>query len=125
MKNFTRSTVVIAATLAALVTPAAAKKPIVWETGLVISQNTGAEQVGAYAAPIGGGTFAVPLYRRWNVATVDVGQYICQWQEQTTRSNLILVANESFHFYRDGNWFIVRDVGGKAHKFGLISMTKK
>jgi hypothetical protein len=63
-------------------------------------------------------------YRRWNVVVVETDQYQYQWQEQG-RKLIILNVNEDVHFYRDGNWFIVRDSNNKKHKFALTSSTRK
>ena len=67
---------------------------------------------------------AVPLYRKWNVVTVDVGPYRYQWQEQG-KNYVILTVNDDVLFYRDGNWFIVVDNKNKKHKFSLISAAKR
>lgn len=101
-----------------------AEKPHAGETAKVISQNLGSEQAGAYAAPIGGGAVAVPLYRRWNVVVVETEQYRYEWHEQG-RSAIILTLNDDVRFYRDGNWFIVLDSNNKKHKFALTSSVKK
>jgi len=79
-----------------------AEKPQAWETARVISQNLSSEKAGAYAAPLGSGTVAVPLYRRWNVVIVETEQYRYEWQEQG-RTPIILNVNEDVQFHRDGN----------------------
>ena len=90
----------------------------------MISQDFGAQQAGTYAAPIGNGTVAVPLYRKWNVVTVDVGPYRYQWQEKGN-NYVILTVNDDVSFYRDGDWFVAVDTKNKKHKFSVISATKQ
>lgn len=111
-------------TLAALLFAAplsAAKKPVRWEAGHVVSQNLSSEQAGAYARPAGfGGTIAVPIYRSANVVVVDVGQFRYTWSELINRHPLILRVNTDVQFYRDKDWFIVLDAKGGKHKFSLV-----
>jgi len=102
-----------------------AEKPHVWETAKVISQNLGSERAGAYAAPIGNGAVAIPLYRQWNSVAVETDQYIYQWQEARGSRPVILPVNDKIMFYRDGDWFVVLDSKNKKHKFGLVGAIKK
>lgn len=108
----------------ALATSLFAEKPRNWETARVVSQNLGSERAGAYAAPMGGGAVAVPLYRRWNVVVVETEQFRYEWQERG-RTAIILTVNDNVRFYRDGNWFVVLDSNNKKHKFALTSSIKK
>lgn len=101
-----------------------ADKNINWESAKVISQDLNSEQAGTYAAPMGNGRVAVPLYRRSNIVVVETEQYRLQWAE-IGRNAIILPVNDTIQFYRDGNWFIVLDAKHKKHKFTLTGQVKK
>lgn len=103
-----------------------AKKPITWETATVVEQHTSSDAAGAYAAPIGAGTIAVPIYRLSNIVVVDVGSYRYQWLEHSSgRSYGVFAVHDTLRFYRDGNWFMIADSKGKAHKFSLIAAERR
>ncbi|MGD0199144.1 MAG: hypothetical protein ABSD27_00180 [Bryobacteraceae bacterium] len=102
----------------------AAEKKYNWERARVLSQNMHSSPVGAYAAPIGNATIAVPIYRRSNYVVVETDTHRLEWSEVGS-SAIILPVNGSIEFYRDGNWFIVLDSKKKKHKFALVGMTLK
>jgi hypothetical protein len=102
----------------------AAKKPIVWESAKVISQDLGSDKSGTYLAPIGTAVVAVPIYNSWNRVTVETADYIYQWSESGNQK-IILPVNGEVRFYRDGDWFIVLDSKNKKHKFSIIGMQSK
>jgi len=101
-----------------------AEKSHQWEHAKVISQDQGSSAAGAYAAPLGNGTIAVPLYRNWNRVVVETDRYVYQWNE-VGRTKIILPVNGEVAFYREGDWFIIMDSNNKKHKFGLVGMTAK
>ena len=101
-----------------------AEKSHQWEHAKVISQDQGSSRAGAYAAPLGTGAIAVPLYRNWNRVVVETDGYIYQWNE-VGRARIILPVNGDVAFYREGDWFIIIDSKNKKHKFGLVGMTAK
>jgi hypothetical protein len=102
----------------------AAKKDIVWDHGKILSQDYGSEPAGAYAAPIGTASIAVPLYRRHNTVVIDTGNVIYTWGEIGTRA-IILPVNGVIDFYRDGDKFIVLDVKNRKHKFTMLAQQIK
>ena len=114
----------IAPFLLLLAAPLFSEKVHEWETAKVVSQELNSERAGAYAAPLGNGTVAVPLYRRSNSVVVETDKYIYQWQE-AGRTPVILPVNGTVMFYHDGNWFIVVDSKNKKHKFGLVGAKQK
>ena len=101
-----------------------AKKPGVWETGKVISQNQGSERSGAIAAPISNTVVAVPIDRNCNAVVIETEKYIYQWSEVGNR-RIILPVNGTTAFYRDGSYFIVLDNQGKKHKFVVTHIEAK
>jgi hypothetical protein len=114
-----------AALLIALSLPALAKKPIGPDNAIALRQDEGTERLGWSAVLIGRGVVAGPLYRRWNVVTIDTGPYRYQWQELSDKHRLIFTINEQFQFWRYGRLFLVVDAQGKTHKFGLVSALRK
>ena len=103
----------------------AGEKPHNWERGRVVDQQLSSSRVGAYAAPIGTGVVAVPLYQRSNVVTVETDAYSYRWIETRNRRPIILPVNGDISFYRDRDWFVVIDTSGRKHKFGLLGQTVK
>jgi hypothetical protein len=102
----------------------AAEKQPNWEKAKVLSQVMGSAQAGAYAAPMGTGVIAVPVYRRTNNVTVETATHRLEWSE-SGRSTIVLPVNGTIEFYRDSDWFIVLDSKKKKHKFALVGMTVK
>jgi hypothetical protein len=101
-----------------------AEKQRNWEHAKVIAQNVNSSAAGAYAAPLGTGAVAVPIYRRSNIVVVETDTYRYEWSE-VGRTPVILPVNGFIDFYRDGKWFVVLDAKQKKHKFGLIGMVAK
>ena len=94
------------------------------EMGRVISQNISTQNGGTYAAPIGNGAIAVPIYRVSNVIVVDVGQLRYTLIETRNRHPITLIVNGGMQFYRDKNFFVTMDNGGGKHKFSPIGMVQ-
>ena len=101
-----------------------AEKPPVWEQAHVISQDVSSQRNGVYAARIGTGVAAIPLYGRSNIVTVETKDYRYQWAE-SGRNTIILTVNDDVLFYRDGDWFVVLDNKNRKHKFSLVGVVKK
>jgi hypothetical protein len=84
-------------------------------------QQSGSKRVGWSAVLIGRGVVAGPLYRRWEVITVETGPYRYQWEELREKGRLVFTINERFTFWRYKNLFLVVDSEGNTHKFQLVS----
>ena len=107
-----------------------------WEEAVVISQNLGSQPAGTYAAPLGGGAVAVPIYSNSNIVVIETGQprYVLTepnlggpiiFRRSYSSSPLILPVNGKVQFYRDGDWFIFMDRKHKKHRFSLVGETVK
>lgn len=110
--------------LAASAVANAAKQPIIWQTGTIISQDLNSSPAGVYAAPIGTARVAVPIYRTSNIVVVDTPKVIFRWSE-VGRRPIVLTVNGRVDFYQDGDWFIVLDTKHRKHKFSIIGATSK
>lgn len=95
------------------------------ETAKVISQSIEASRGGAAAMPIGTMIVAVPIMQRTNTVIVETETVRMTWIEKPRERILILAEGGTVEFYRDKNWFVVTDVDGKKHHFGLFGMSKK
>jgi hypothetical protein len=102
----------------------AGEKEHPWEHAKVNAQDLNSSPAGAYAAPIGTATVAVPIYRTSNLVVVETDAYRFQWRE-VGRKPVVLPVNGFIDFYRDGDWFIVLDSKHKKHKFALVGMTAR
>lgn len=119
---------VLLAFLAGVTAPLDAKKRLLGpDNGIAIDQKSGITRVGWFAALdwTGRGIVAGPNFAHWNFVTVDTGPYRYQWQELKENGRLIFVLNEQFRFWQYGNKFLVVDIEGKTHKFGMVSAVKK
>jgi hypothetical protein len=107
-----------------------------WEEATVISQNLGSQPAGAYAAPLGNGTVAVPIYAHSNIVVIDTDHSRLTLTEPNlggaiifrrsySSTPLILPVNGNVQFYRNGDWFIFMDRKHKKHRFSLIGETVK
>jgi hypothetical protein len=101
---------------------AEAKKKPVWQRATVLSQDRSSSRAGAYAAPIGSGTVAIPLYRTSNHVVVETETHWLEWSEVGS-PQIVLPVNGVVDFYMDDKWFIVLDAKKKKHKFALVGMT--
>jgi len=100
----------------------ARRQAIVWEQGKVLAQDLGSAQAGAYAGPLAGGVYAVPLYQSWNRITIETETQIYDLTERAGRRWIIVPVNGEIPFYREGNFFILLDTGRKKHKFILTGL---
>lgn len=100
----------------------AAKTPPVMETATVVSQDLSSNQSGYAVVPIGRGVYGAPLMSRSNEVTVETATQRITWIESPNRHPLILPVNGKVQFYRDNQWFVVRDMKNKKHKFGIVHL---
>lgn len=104
-----------------LSTAAFASKAHQLETAIVVSQEVSAGQRGYAVMPMGTGIVGAPIMRRSDVVVVETDHQRITWVE-VGRRTIILPVNGKIDFYRDGNWFIVRDAKGKKHKFAMVHL---
>lgn len=94
-----------------------------WETGLVVSQDQGAEKSGNYQGPLFGGQISMPLYARWNLTVIECDGYQYALAEPG-RNLLILPINDEIQFYRDDGQLVMLDQRGRKHKFNILKKTR-
>lgn len=103
--------------------PAVAKPNPPMEGAKVISQDLETENRGTAVMPIGTGVIGVPIYRRSNIVVVETEHERITWLESGNGKNVIILpVNGVIEFYRDGSLFVVTDLKGKKHKFGLVHL---
>lgn len=91
------------------------------ESAKVISQQIGMYNGGSALMPLGGGLVDVPITRRTNLLVVETATHRAALSE-VGRHFLLLSANQTISYYRDGNWVIVLDSENKKHKYAVVGL---
>lgn len=99
------------------------------QTASVLSQQVNPDQVDS------GLMTNTPLVRYSSLVEIETAQERMTWSEVSTykfgttstdvRFPIPLPVNGTIQFYRDGNFCIVRDEGGKKHKFLIVHLEAK
>lgn len=100
-----------------------------FQTAIVLSQDIGVHQVDR------GLMTSTPLVRYSDVVKIETPSEIMTWEEVSTykfgttthevESPVPLPVHGSVQFYRDGNFCMVTDEGGKKHKFLIVHIEAK
>lgn len=114
----------LAAGLAIYLSGLSAAKPKAWLKAKVLSQEIGTQSNGAYAGPLLGGVFAIPLNRPVNRVVLETPCCKLRMVELGEKV-IVLPVNGEIQYYLDRERVIILDTKKKKHKFALVGQTVK